>query len=248
MNSTFVSVVIPTYNEGGRIEPNLEKIIKYLNVKFAQFEVIAVDDGSRDDTPRKIAEVARKEPRVRHFLFSTNRGKGFVVREGILKARGDVIFFTDADLSTPVEEIEKAVQGLSEGYPVIIASRRHEESVIRLRQNWFRGTIGRVFNLLVRILLTMPLRDTQCGFKGFSRQAAQEIFSRVHIEGFAFDAEVLLIARRLGYSIKEIPVCWTNSPESKVRPLRHSLLVVGELLRIYWNDRKGLYDKKNMST
>lgn len=244
VTSTFVSVVVPTYNEEARIQRNLEKLVEYLKVKFLHFEVIAVDDGSRDDTPRKIAEVARKDPRVRHFPFSTNRGKGFVVREGILKARGDVIFFTDADLSTPVEEIEKALQGWSEGYPVIIASRRHEQSVIRLRQNWLRETIGMGFNLLVRMLLPLPFRDTQCGFKGFSQKAAREIFSRVHIEGFAFDAEMLLIAKRLGYSIKEIPICWTNSPESKVRPLRHSLLVVGELLRICWNDRNGLYDKK----
>lgn len=241
MNSSFVSVVIPTYNEGRRIQSTLERVIQYLSAKFSRFEIIVVDDGSTDGTPQQVARAAHQEPLIKLIPLSTNRGKGFVVREGVLNAQGEVIFFTDADLSTPVEEIEKGLAGLEEGYPVVIASRRHPESIVALHQGRGREIVGRAFNLFVRALLSLPFHDTQCGFKGFSREAAREIFSLARIDGFAFDAEVLVIARQLGYSVKEIPVYWTNSPDSKVRPVRHLLRVARELLRIYCNDRQGLY-------
>ncbi len=241
MNSTFVSIVVPAYNEGSSIEATLETLVRYLRSAFSRFEVIAVDDGSTDDTSRKISEAAKIEPCISHLSLPTNRGKGFAVRQGILQAKGEAICFTDADLSTPVEAIEQGAIALQRGFPVVIASRGHPESIIALRQDRAREAIGKTFNLAVRTLLSLPFHDTQCGFKCFSREAAQAIFSRARIDGFAFDVEILVIARRLGYRVKEIPVTWTNSPDSKVRPVRHLPPVVRDLLRIYWNDRQELY-------
>ena len=241
MNATFVSVIIPTYNEGRCIRRNLEKVVEYLGARFSQYEVIVVDDGSRDDTVKQVTEAARQKPRMRLISFPTNRGKGLVVRQGLLEARGNAVFFTDADLSTPVEEIEEGLKGLEEDYPVVIASRRHPDSVIRLHQGRGREAVGKVFNLVVRALFSLPFRDTQCGFKCFSQEAARTIFSLARIDGFAFDVEILVIARRFGYRVKEIPICWTNSPDSKVRPVGGLLRVLSELLRIYSNDGRGLY-------
>jgi dolichyl-phosphate beta-glucosyltransferase len=248
VNPSFVSVVIPTYNEGGRIQSNLEKVTGYLSTKFSQFEVIVVDDGSTDDTPKKIAQAARQEDRIRLISFPANRGKGFVVRQGVLAARGDAIFFTDADLSTPVEEIEEGFKGLEEGYPVVIASRRHPESVIALRQNRAREAVGRIFNRAVKTILSLPFEDTQCGFKCFSREAARRIFSLARIDGFAFDAEILVIARRLGFRVREIPVHWANSPDSKVRLVRHLSRVARDLLKIRCNDRQGIYSSHGIKS
>jgi dolichyl-phosphate beta-glucosyltransferase len=241
VNPSFVSVVIPTYNEGGRIRSNLEKVVEYLSMRFSRHEIIVVDDGSRDDTVKQVTEIAREEPTVRLISFPSNRGKGFVVIQGALEARGDAVLFTDADLSTPVETIESGLKGLDDGYPVVIASRRHAESVIVLRQSWAREFIGRVFNLVVRRLLSLRFQDTQCGFKCFSREAAREIFSLARVDGYAFDVEIIIIARRLGYRIKEIPVRWSDSADSKVRPLGDLSRVTRDLLKIYRNERAGLY-------
>lgn len=241
MSADFISVVIPSYNEGRRLQPNLAKVVDYLRTRFTQFEVIVVDDGSTDDTSNEVARARRREPRVRLISYPANRGKGFAVRQGVLAAKGDAVCFTDADLSTPVEAIESGLKGIDEGYPVVIASRRHPESVIALPQHWTRDAIGQLFNLAVRTLFSLRFRDTQCGFKCFSREAAREIFSLARIDGYAFDVEIFVIAQRLGYRIKELPVCWSNALDSKVRPLQHLPGVALELLKIYRNDRQGLY-------
>lgn len=244
MSGPFVSVIVPAYNEGECIESTLATITGYLRARFSRFEVIVADDGSTDDTGRRVAEFAAREPSVRLVAFPENHGKGFVVRQGVLAARGDAVFFTDADLSTPVEEIEKGLAGLEAGCPVVIASRRHPESVIALSQGPGREAIGRAFNLFVRGLLSLPFYDTQCGFKCFTGAAAREIFSLARVDGFAFDVETIVIARRLGYRVREIPVHWTNSPDSKVRPVRDLLFVVKDLLRIRRNDSRGLYRRR----
>jgi dolichyl-phosphate beta-glucosyltransferase len=241
VNPIFISVIVPAYNEGSCIRSNLKKIVDYLSTRFSQFEVIVVDDGSSDDTPKQVSLAAQEERRIKLISYSTNRGKGFAVREGVLAAQGDAVCFTDADLSTPVEAIEKGMKDLEERCPVVIASRRHAESVVLLHQHWGRETVGRLFNLFIKILLSLSFPDTQCGFKCFTREAGRSIFSLARIDGFAFDVEILVIARRLGYRVKEIPVCWTNSPQSKVRPLRDLSRVIGDLLKIYRNDRAGLY-------
>ncbi|HEX9443432.1 MAG TPA: dolichyl-phosphate beta-glucosyltransferase [Candidatus Binatia bacterium] len=244
MSDPFVSVIVPAYNEGDCIQSTLGKITGYLRARFSRFEVIVVDDGSTDDTGGRVSEFAAREPSVRLVAFSENRGKGFVVRQGVLAARGDAVFFTDADLSTPVEEIEKGLAGLEEGHPMVIASRRHSASVIALGQGRGREAVGRAFNRFVKSLLSLPFDDTQCGFKCFTGAAAREIFSLARINGFAFDVEAIVIARSLGYRVYEIPVRWTNSPDSKVRPVRDLLFVLKDLLGIYWNEKKGLYKRR----
>ena len=227
-----VSVVIPAYNEGERIEGTLRDLGHYLELNFPRFEIIVVDDGSGDDTAEKVKRVAETNRRVALISYFPNRGKGFAVRLGILRAAYDAVLFTDADLSTPVEEIEIALAQLARGFSVVIASRRHPESFIACRQNPARESIGRTFNALVRVMIGLPYRDTQCGFKCFTRSAAKEIFSRARIDRFSFDVEILLIARAMGYAIKEIPVRWTNAPGSKVRPLRDLGSIVRELMQL----------------
>jgi dolichyl-phosphate beta-glucosyltransferase len=241
VKTEFVSVIIPAYNEAPRIERNLERLAAYLSAKFSQFEIIVVDDGSTDETAQRVAPAARKEPRIRLVSLTANRGKGFAVRQGMAAAKGDVVCFMDADLSTPVEEIEEAANALQESSPVVIASRQHPDSAISLRQGRLRENIGKSFNRFVRALFGLPFEDTQCGFKCFTRRAAHAIFARARIDGFAFDVELLVIARNLGYRVREIPVNWTNSPDSKVRPARDLPRVVRDLLKIYANDRRGLY-------
>jgi dolichyl-phosphate beta-glucosyltransferase len=228
-----VSVVIPAYNEGERIGITLGKLVNNLEKNFPHFEIIVVDDGSSDDTAEKVKRVAATNRQIALISYSPNRGKGFAVRRGMLRAANDAVLFTDADLSTPVEEIAVALAELARGFSVVIASRRHPESVIALRQSWVRELIGRTFNTLVRLMIGLPYKDTQCGFKCFTRNAAKEIFSRTRINTFSFDVEALLIAGAMGHAIKEIPVRWTNGVGSKVRPLRDGLKILGELLTLY---------------
>jgi len=241
VKAEFLSVIIPAYKEAPRIERTLEQLAAYLCAKFSEFEVIVVDDGSTDETARRVAAAEQKEPRIRLVSLTANRGKGFAVRQGMAAAKGDVVCFMDADLSTPVEEIEQGTNALQERFPVVIASRQHRDSAISLRQGRLRENIGKSFNRFVRALLALPFEDTQCGFKCFTRRAARAIFARARIDGFAFDVELLVIARRLGYRVTEIPVNWRNAPDSKVRPARDLPRVVRDLLKIYANDRRGLY-------
>lgn len=242
MASTSVSVIVPVYNEAPRIARSLERILAYLRREFSAFEVIAVNDGSTDGTAQELARFGGHDGRLEIVSFPSNRGKGFAVRAGMLRARGDVALFLDADLSTPVEETDKAIAELARGYSVVIGSRQHPDSVIHVHQNQLRERMGKLFNLWVRTLFSLEFLDTQCGFKGFCRAAGKEIFSIAQVDGFAFDIEVLIIARRLGYSIKEIPVSWSDAPGSKVKLGRDLAPVMAELLTIYWNDRRGLYN------
>ena len=241
MKAEFLSVIIPAYNESPRIERNLEQVAAYLSAKFSAFEIIVVDDGSTDETSQRVAPAAQKEPRIRLVSLPANRGKGFAVRQGMAAAKGDVVCFMDADLSTPVEEIEVGANALQESSPVVIASRQHPDSVITLHQGRLRENIGKSFNRFARMLLALAFEDTQCGFKCFTREAAHAIFARARIDGFAFDVELLVIARRLGYRVREIPVNWSNSPDSKVKPARDLPRVVRDLLKIYANERRGIY-------
>ncbi|MGB9906711.1 MAG: dolichyl-phosphate beta-glucosyltransferase [Candidatus Saccharicenans sp.] len=231
-NSIYLSVVVPAYNEEKRIGFSLFRIKDYLQSRNISAEVIVVDDGSTDRTAEEAGEIMADYPEFRVITLPVNRGKGAAVRSGVLQARGELVLFTDADLSTPIEELEKFLPLAREGCQVVIGSRALPESQIKERQGWLREHLGKFFNLLVRLLVLKGFKDTQCGFKLFRKEAAREIFLRLETEGFAFDVEVLLLARKLGYKICQVPVVWVNHPESRVRLVRGSLKMLGELLRI----------------
>jgi len=233
-----LSVVIPMYNEAGRIGRSLERIVEYLRGRSGAggFEIIVVDDGSRDGTVAVVEQFRTCAPELRLIRFSQNRGKGAAVRAGMIAATGEAVLFSDADLSTPIEEVEGALRHLSEGCDLVIGSRALAGSQIVARQSCLRESMGKLFNRLLRAYLSIPFRDTQCGFKLFRGDAARDLFRRAQIDGFAFDVEVILLAMRLGYAVHEIPVRWINDPNSKVRLLRHSTQMLGDL----WRIRRGL--------
>lgn len=230
-NELDLSIVIPAYNEENRIGRSLEEILAYLGRNAFPFEVIIVDDGSQDRTVEIAAEKLRD---THHQILKnlTNRGKGFSVRRGVLAASGRVILFTDSDLSTPIEEFDKFEAVLREGYDVAIGSRAIPTSLVEQHQNVIRETMGKTFNLLARLLSFRRIHDSQCGFKAFKREAGRALFQRQKLTGFCFDAEILFLAQRMGYRIKEVGVCWRNSPQSKVRMIRDSFRMLFDLFRI----------------
>lgn len=229
----LLSVVIPTYNEARRLEPTLQRITSYLESQPYEWEVILVDDGSKDGTTRIEHEWMENWPQMRVLSNNRNRGKGYSVRRGVLAARGQFVLFSDADLSTPIEEVERVLDPLRDGYDVVIGSRALPESRITTPQPLARRIMGKGFRVLTGRLAQHGVKDTQCGFKGFRTIAARHIFSQLHTQRFAFDVEVLLLARALGYAVQEIGVTWANNRESTVSatdPLR--------MLRDIWRMRQ----------
>lgn len=240
----LLSIIIPAYNEEKRLGLTLRKILDYLDTRQIQAEIIVVDDGSTDRTAELAGEILRDWPLYRIISLPENLGKGAAVKEGMLRASGDYILFSDADLSTPIEELEKMLPLAREGYELVIASRALPMSEIKKRQSWLRENMGKTFNFLVRLLLLKDIKDTQCGFKLFQKEAAEKIFSEMQCCGFAFDVEVLLLARQLGYKIAQVPVVWVNSPESRVGLISSSLKMFFELLKI----RKRIKEKPKKNT
>jgi dolichyl-phosphate beta-glucosyltransferase len=228
----FLSVVIPAYNEEARITGSLERILAHLAGKPFASEIIVIDDGSRDATARAAAEVL--EGRIAHRVIKrdSNIGKGASVKQGVLEASGEVVLVTDADLSTPIEELDKFLAALESGGDIVVGSRALPDSDVRVRQSRLRQTMGRFFNLLVRLLVLGGYRDTQCGFKAYRRGAARELFSRLETAGFAFDVEILALCRKMNYGVREVPVVWLDSRPSRVRLVRGSLGMLKELWRI----------------
>jgi dolichyl-phosphate beta-glucosyltransferase len=227
-----LSIVVPAYNEQARIGLTLIRTLEYLRQRSKSYELIVVDDGSTDETCRVVTEVAAGDERVRLLVQPQNRGKGAAVRRGVLEARGAYVLFMDADLATPIEEVETLLLYAHDGYDVVIGSRGLAASDIRRRQPRARELMGRVFNLIVRSALLGGFRDTQCGFKLFSRAAARDLFGRQTIDGFAFDVEVLLLAKQSGLRIREVPVVWYHAPNSKVSPVADSAKMFGDLVRL----------------
>jgi dolichyl-phosphate beta-glucosyltransferase len=215
-----ISIVIPAYNEAERIGPTIESIHNYFSKKTQPFEILVINDGSRDNTTNIVLDWAKGIRNVTLLGSSINQGKGSSVRKGMIYAGHDLILLTDADLSTPIEEFEKLVPWIQRGYDIVIGSRGMKESEIILRQPGYRRMMGKAFNLLVRTLIVNDFRDTQCGFKLFRHGVATRIFRASKIDGFAFDVEVLFIAKKMGYKTKEVPVRWIDSPRSRVNPLR----------------------------
>jgi dolichyl-phosphate beta-glucosyltransferase len=238
-----LSVVIPAYNEAERIGPTLEAISSYLSANQPRHEIIVVSDGSADSTDAVVQRFIQNDNRIRLISYQPNRGKGYAVRTGMLEARADQILLTDADLATPIEEIQRLKGAASNAYDIVIGSRALKDSVIIGWRPWYRVLSGKVFNLIIRLLAVPNIRDTQCGFKYFGNGSAAKIFSRSRLDGFGFDVEVLFLAAKFGCRISEIGVHWNNSPSTKVSVLKHTLPMLLEVLKIRLNDWKGSYEQ-----
>ena len=231
MSSIHLSIIIPAYNEETRLPATLEAIEGYLNSKSFPAEILIIDDGSKDGTLGVVEAFKHRLP-LQLLVNKQNRGKGFSIRRGMIEAQGAWRLFSDADLSTPIEDLEKFWPATKEGFEVVIGSRALPESEIQIRQSWHRELMGRCFNMIIRCLGLSGIRDTQCGFKLFSARAANQIFPKIQLEGFAFDVDVLLRAQRAELKIKEIPVKWINSPDSRVNILRDSLRMLKDVIRL----------------
>lgn len=232
-----LSIIIPCYNEEKRIGSTLDTWLAYLKSKKWSFEIIVVNDGSKDNTE----EVVKNFNEIKLLAHKPNYGKGYAVRRGILEANGEYILFCDADLSTPVEEIENLIKYVK-NYEVVIASRALKESKVKALQS--RKLLGRSFNFLVNLFAVPGIKDTQCGFKLFRRDAAKKIFSKQLINGWAFDVEVLFLAKKLGFKIKEVPIRWQHFEHDEagtISPPRQVFKMFREILGIRWNSITGKY-------
>ena len=241
MKPATYSFIIPAYNERGRIRPTLDAMLRYTAEQNWDAEILVVDDGSRDDTPDVIREYARAHSQIRLLQNPGNRGKGFSVRNGMLHARGDICLFTDADLSSPITEAQKLFDAIFQGADIAIGSRWLSAELQTERQPLYRQVLGRIFNLLLRLVLGLHFMDTQCGFKAFRRDAAQRIFPRQKIERWGFDPEILFLGRRLGLRTVEVPVVWAHSEGTRLHPFRDGLRMFGDVIRIRWNAISGAY-------
>lgn len=229
----YLSIVIPAYNEEERIVATLSKIYDFLKTKEYDYEIIVVDDGSTDKTVLEVQQSElfkdNKSGIIKNWI---NMGKGFSVKRGILASRGDYVLFSDADLSTPIEEADKLFSYINKGYDIVIGSRSVKDSDVKIHQPWHREKMGKTFNLFVKLLLMKDFNDTQCGFKLFGGNIARKLAPLLKIDGFCFDAEMLYLAKIKGYKIKELGVVWKNSPQTKVEAIGSSINMFLDLLKI----------------
>ena len=229
----MMSIVIPAYNEEKRIRGSLSETCTYMSDSGMEYEVIVVDDGSSDGTGRIVDHIAKDVRNVRLVRYEKNRGKGHALRTGVLMTRGDFVLAMDADLSTPMDEHRKLMPYLSDGgFYIAIGSRALALSDIIIKQPWWRRGMGKTFNKIVKALVIGGFSDTQCGFKLFKGEIARSLFGEAKIDRFAYDVEILALAMKKGYGIKEVPIRWINSPESRVDPVKDSLQMLADLVRI----------------
>jgi dolichyl-phosphate beta-glucosyltransferase len=231
--SPKLSLIIPCYDEERRLPRTLARLQEYLDGRGQPYEILVVDDGSRDGTVAVAEAAAAANSRIRVLRYGQNQGKGYAVCFGAQHVTGDWVLFSDADLSTPIEELEKFLPHLESGCDVVIGSRALRESRLEIRQPWWRERAGRAMNLLIRQASGLKFSDTQCGFKLFTRRAADAIFPKLTVKRWVFDVEALVLAQKYGFVIQDVPVRWINSGESRVK-VSHTFNVLRELIQIRW--------------
>lgn len=238
------SIVIPAYNEGARIANALEAVARCIRQHHWSAEIVVVDDGSRDRTPELVRAFAASAPEVRLLQNQGNRGKGYSVRNGILHSFGEIVMFTDADLSAPIDEAEDLFAAIAGGADIAIGSRWLERARQTIRQPLYRQFFGRCFNAVTRMVMGLPFADTQCGFKAFTRSAAQTIFQLQTIERWGFDPEILFIALKRGYKIVEVPVSWAHDERTRISYLKDGMRMLEDIAIVRWNALLGRYNKQ----
>ncbi len=243
MSYPQLSIVIPAYNESLRIEATLQRVLDCIDQQGWNAEVLVVDDGSKDDTAAIVERWMETDPRLHLIKNPGNRGKGYSVRNGLLQAAGEIVLFSDADLSSPMEEANRLMAAIRAGADVAIGSRWLDRTRQTIHQPLYRQFFGRCFNAITRGVMGLPFKDTQCGFKAFSREAAQIVFRLQTIERWGFDPEILFIARKLGYSITEVPVTWGHDERSRISYLKDGTKMLEEMAIIRWNSLAGRYDR-----
>lgn len=244
MNKEKISVIIPCFNEKTTIRRNIEKIKEYLEKNFESFEIIAVNDGSTDGTEEELAKIQNEIP-ITVINNAINKGKGKVVKDGMLKSGGDIVMFLDADLAIPIEELDKFVSEIRNGSDIVIASRFVPGFKVIKRVLWYRKLMEKIFRIIRTIILNnYQIKDTQCGFKVFTREAAAKIFPRITIERFAFDSEIIFIAGKYKLKIKELPITLQNPIRSHIRIVRDSANMFFDLVKIRINSLTNAYEDK----
>lgn len=238
-----LSIVIPAYNESTRLEATLKRVLECVDEKSWDAEVLVVDDGSRDATAAIVQRWMAGNPRLHLLQNVGNRGKGYSVRNGLLQAAGDIVMFTDADLSAPMEEAERLIAAIRDGADVAIGSRWMDRTRQTIHQPLYRQFFGRCFNWITRTVMGLPFKDTQCGFKAFRRPVAQVVFRLQRIERWGFDPEILFIARKLKYTVREVPVTWGHDERSRISYLRDGMKMLEDMAVIRFNSLAGRYDE-----
>lgn len=238
------SIVIPAYNERARIPATLKAVVDCVRARGWSAEIVVVNDGSRDGTADVVREFAAQAPEVRLLENPGNRGKGYSVRNGLLHSYGNVVMFTDADLSAPIEEAEGLFEAIRQGADIAIGSRWLERTRQTIRQPLYRQFFGRCFNAVTRMIMGLPYADTQCGFKAFTRGAAQTIFQLQTIERWGFDPEILFIALKRGFKIVEVPVSWAHDERTRMSYLKDGMRMLQDIAQVRWNALLGRYDRQ----
>lgn len=227
-----LSLIIPAYNEEARMASTLDRVEAYLQSTGRSWEIVVVDDGSTDGTLDAARKWAAGREAIRIVTYVPNMGKGYAVRQGVFASRGDYIAFSDVDLSAPIEEMARLFEAIDKGYDIAIGSRAVKGARIPVHQPLYRELGGKGLNLIIRALAVPGIHDTQCGFKLFRGEVAREVFSRAFLDGWDFDVEVLYLARKLGYMIAEVAVCWSHAEGSKIKPFQAGVRAVRNLIRI----------------
>jgi dolichyl-phosphate beta-glucosyltransferase len=232
-----LSIVIPVYNEEKRVINTLNTIIAYFSDKKVDYEIITVNDGSNDDSYKILNDYASVHPQIKVVSYTSNKGKGYAVKQGVAQAHGKYILFSDADLSTPIAEYEHLKKVMNEGFDIVIGSRTVASSKVKIHQPIYRELMGKTFNLFIKMLVISKFNDTQCGFKLFKHEVAKKLFSQQRIKHFAFDVEILYLALKQGYKIKEEGVEWLNSKGSRVSPIKDSIKMLLDLIYIKFSTK-----------